>query len=101
MPAYLLFLREGAVKDPAKFMDYQMAMQANGPKVKMNPLVVYGATTPLEGEAPDGVVLLQFDTVDDAKAWYHSAEYQAAIQHRFKAADYRVMIIEGFTMPAQ
>ena len=101
MPAYLLFVRESAVKDPAAMMDYQMAMQANGPKVKMNPLIVYGAATPLEGEAPDGVVLLQFDNAADAKAWYHSEEYEAAKQHRFKAADYRVMLIEGFTMPGQ
>jgi uncharacterized protein (DUF1330 family) len=101
MPAYILFIREGAVKDPAKFMDYQMAMQANGPKVKMNPLIVYGAQTQLEGAPADGVVLLQFDTIDDAKAWYHSPEYQAAAQHRFKAADYRAVIIEGFTMPGQ
>jgi uncharacterized protein (DUF1330 family) len=101
MPAYLLFVREGAVKDEAKFMEYQMAMQANGPKVMMNPLIVYGASTPLEGTAPDGVVLLQFDTAENAKAWYHSPEYEAAKQHRFKAADYRVTLIEGFTMPGQ
>lgn len=101
MPAYLLFIREGAVKDEAKFMDYQMAMQANGPKVAMNPLIVYGASTPLEGASPDGVVLLQFDTAEAAKAWYHSPEYEAAKQHRFKAADYRVTLIDGFTMPGQ
>lgn len=101
MPAYLLFIREGAVKDSAAMMDYQMAMQANGPKTPMNPLIVYGGTTPIEGTAPDGVVLLQFDNAADANAWYHSAEYEAARQHRFKAADYRVMLIEGFTMPGQ
>jgi uncharacterized protein (DUF1330 family) len=57
--------------------------------------VVYGAQTPLEGEAPDGVVILKFDSTEDAKAWYYSPAYQEAVVHRLKAADYRGVIVEG------
>ena len=49
----------------------------------------------LEGEAPDGVVMLEFPTVEDAKAWYFSPGYQAAAQHRKKGANYRVILVEG------
>ena len=49
----------------------------------------------LEGEAPDGVVMLEFPTVEDAKAWYFSPGYQAAAQHRKKGAHYRVILVEG------
>jgi uncharacterized protein (DUF1330 family) len=42
---------------------------------------------------------LQFPTVEDAKAWYHSPGYQAAAVHRRKGADYRAVIVEGFTLP--
>jgi uncharacterized protein (DUF1330 family) len=49
----------------------------------------------LEGEAADGNVLLEFPTADDARAWYHSDEYQAAAEHRKLAAHYRAFLVEG------
>jgi uncharacterized protein (DUF1330 family) len=65
------------------------------PKLQLKPLVVYGKMEALEGKAPDGIILLQFPTVADAKAWYNSPDYQAAIPHRLNAADYRAVIVEG------
>jgi uncharacterized protein (DUF1330 family) len=65
------------------------------PKLQLKPLVVYGALEPLEGKAPDGIVMLEFPTVEAAKAWYNSPEYQAAVPHRLKAADYRAVIVQG------
>ena len=62
---------------------------------KLKPLVVYGNMETLEGEAPDGVVMLEFPTVEDAKAWYFSPGYQAAAEHRKKGANYRVILVEG------
>jgi uncharacterized protein (DUF1330 family) len=61
----------------------------------MKPLVVYGKMEVLEGQAPDGIVMLQFPSVVAARAWYQSPDYQAAIPHRQKAADYRAVIVEG------
>jgi len=65
------------------------------PDPKLTPLVLYGAMESLEGEAPDGVVILQFPTVEDAKTWYHSPGYQAAVPHRKEGANYRAFIVEG------
>ena len=41
------------------------------------------------------VLPLEFPTVADAQAWYQSPAYQAALPHRKKAADYRVIIVQG------
>ena len=49
----------------------------------------------LEGPEVQGVVILEFPTVADAKAYYDSPAYREAREHRFKAADYRVLIVEG------
>ena len=54
-----------------------------------------GATEAVEGKAPDGMIVVEFPTVEDAKAWYNSPGYQAALPHRIKAADYRAMIVQG------
>lgn len=99
MPAYMLFLREKPVVDPAALAAYSQANRAAAgefrEKYGIKPLIVYGATEALEGEAPDGMVLLEFPTAADARAWYASPEYQAALKHRKLAADYRALIIEG------
>jgi uncharacterized protein (DUF1330 family) len=95
MPAYLLFIREGAVRDQAEMDIYRSHTRKLAPDPKLNPLAVYGAIEALEGKPADGVVLLQFPTVEDARAWYESPGYQAAVPHRLKAADYRAMIIQG------
>jgi uncharacterized protein (DUF1330 family) len=44
-------------------------------------------------------LILEFDSVDAAKAWYESADYQAAIPLRQKAGEANVAIVSGFEMP--
>jgi uncharacterized protein (DUF1330 family) len=95
MSAYLIFIREGAILDPSEMERYRGSNRATPPLPRPTPLVVYGDIEALEGEAPDGVVMLQFASVDDAKAWYFSPAYQSAVPHRMKAADYRVFIVAG------
>jgi uncharacterized protein (DUF1330 family) len=96
VPAYMIFLRDEAVHDPAEFAEYQRLNRENrDPSSPMEPLVVYGDIEALEGEAPDGIVMLKFPTVEDARAWYDRPAYQEALQHRLRAADYRAMIVQG------
>ena len=99
MPAYMIFTREGPVTDQAEMGTYSGMNQANAAswaeKFKLKPLAIYGALETFEGDAPDGVVLLEFPTADDARGWYNSPEYQAAMQHRLKGATYRVTLVEG------
>ena len=57
--------------------------------------MIYGGTEALEGDAPDGVIVLELPTMDDAREWYNNPDYQAAIPFRQKAADYEMYIVEG------
>lgn len=95
MPAYMLFIRETPIRDANEMAIYSEKNRANPRDPNLTPMVIYGAIEALEGEAPDGVVMLKFPTVADAKAWYHSPAYQAAAVHRRNGADYRAMIVEG------
>jgi len=41
------------------------------------------------------VVVLEFPTMDQARKWYHSADYAPALAMRLKAAKNRMIIVEG------
>jgi uncharacterized protein (DUF1330 family) len=95
MAAYLVFIREGAVRDADAMAEYSKRARAAGGEVKATPLVAYGAIEGVEGEPADGMVIMQFDTVEEAKAWYNRPGYLDAVPHRQKGADYRVMVVQG------
>ena len=58
-------------------------------------LVFYGQQQVLEGPDTEGVVILELPSVEAARAWYESPAYQTAREHRFKGANYRVLLVEG------
>ena len=64
------------------------------------PLVVGPPAEVTEGEwFGTQTILLEFESVEAAKAWYNSAEYQEAIPLRQAAADANLAIFAGFEMP--
>lgn len=97
MPAYMIFVRDEPVRDADEMAEYQRKnREPNDDRpYAMKPLVVYGETIGVEGAAPDGVIMLEFPTIEEAQAWYNSPGYQAALPHRLKAADYRAFIVQG------
>ena len=95
MPTYIIFIREGAVFNTDEMAKYQAANRVGPRNPDIKPLSVYGAIETLEGDAPDGIILLEFPNADAAKAWYYSDAYQAAMQHRKLAASYRAIMFEG------
>jgi len=99
MPAYLILTREEPVQNAEAMSKYQKINRENSEYFKqqygLTPLVVYGRLETLEGNSPDGMVILQFPTMTDAKAWYNSTNYQAALPFRKKAASHRAILIEG------
>ena len=95
MAVYIVFIREGEIVDAEAMARYQSGNRA-GPPSGMKPLAVYGAMETFEGEAADGVVILEFPDKEAAKAWYFSEEYQERAKHRIQAAPYRCMMVEGF-----
>jgi uncharacterized protein (DUF1330 family) len=95
MSAYLIFTRESKIRDQAAYDTYAAKGAAAGDGHDASLLVLYGAHQVLEGADVDGVVLVQFPTVEEAKAFYNSPAYQEALPHRMKSADYRVILVEG------
>jgi uncharacterized protein (DUF1330 family) len=54
-----------------------------------------GALTALEGEAPPRFVIIAFDSVEKARAWYNSPAYQRLAPIRQKASKSTLFIAEG------
>lgn len=94
MAAYVILIRE-KLRDEAAMKRYAEAAGAARGDHKITPLAFYGAHEVAEGPDADGVVILSFPTMDEAKAWYESPAYTEAKAHRFQAADYRVIFVEG------
>jgi len=94
MSAYVIFIRDNTVDEHemARYADKAAGAVDGHP---LTPRAFYGAVETLEGDAAEGVVILEFPDMAAAKAWYHSPEYQDARQHRLKGANYRVILTEG------
>jgi uncharacterized protein (DUF1330 family) len=58
-------------------------------------LARFGPCEVLEGPGVEGVAILEFSTLAEAKTWYASPAYQEASQHRFRGGDYSAVIVEG------
>lgn len=96
MATYMIFIREGEVVDQAAMDAYRQGNRGGGSAgAGMKPLVVYGSMETFEGDAPDGIVVLEFPNADAAKAWYFSEDYQARAKLRQQAAPYRCVMVEG------
>lgn len=94
MAAYIIFIRQ-STSDTGELRTYEDLAIPTLDGQPVTPLTVYGALSVLEGPAPEGVVVLQFPSVEEARAWYDSPAYQAAAQHRKAGAVYNVFIAEG------
>ena len=56
----------------------------------------------LEGEwHGNQTVVLEFESVEAARAWYESPAYQEAVPLRHAAADCNAVIVAGFEVPAR
>ncbi len=93
MSAYVIHIRNRTI-DPKHFETYYPLTQ----KVKVDNVEVLakgGNFEVLEGDPAETVVILRFPSMAAAREWYESPEYQAALPHRMRAADYRTILVEG------
>jgi uncharacterized protein (DUF1330 family) len=95
MAAYIVFTRE-KMRDPEAYELYREKSRPVNAAHPLKPLALYGQHEVLEGPAIEGAVILEFPSMDAARAYYRSEAYQDAVKHRFLGADYRVFIVEGF-----
>jgi uncharacterized protein (DUF1330 family) len=47
------------------------------------------------GPTPEGIAIAEFPSMEEARRWYDSPAYHAAIQHRLNGAINRGLIVEG------
>ncbi len=94
MTAFVIFIRN-RVTDPPEMEAYAVKAKLARGDHRIAPLAFYGAVEVLEGPAADGAVILAFDDMAAAHAWYYSPAYQEARKHRLRGADYRVILTDG------
>lgn len=94
MPAYVI--ANVTVKDPVRYEEYRRlvapSLEAYGGRF----IVRGGRVEPLEGEwRPARLVVVEFPSVEQARAWWHSPEYSAAKAIRQAASEGTLLILEG------
>lgn len=94
MPAYFISFRDN-MKDAARYAAYGQKAGASLAGRDARVVVANGPLTPVEGAPPDGVVIIEFPSVEAARAWYDSPEYQAVVGERLAATEGRAVIVEG------
>jgi uncharacterized protein (DUF1330 family) len=94
MATYIVFTRE-STQDQAELDAYQADVAKSFAGHPIRILAAYGPQQALEGSAPEGVVIAEFPDTSSARAWYDSPAYQTVVQHRFKGATYRAVLVEG------
>ena len=94
MTAYVI--AEVDVHDAATFEEYRKLVPATIAQYGGRYAVRGGACETKEGGwTPKRVVVLEFPTVAQANAWYHSPEYAPALALRHKSAHSKMVIVEG------
>ena len=94
MPAYMVFIRETTL-DQSELDAYASKVRATMEGHPLKVLAAYGRHVTLEGPEVEGVVVAEFPTIEEARAWYDGPAYQDVARHRFRGAVYRGLIVEG------
>lgn len=85
------------VTDALKFQDYRALAQIAVTKFGGRYLVRGGKSETLEGDwQPERLVVVEFPSLEVARQFYDSPEYVAARKARAGAADFDMLVIEGY-----
>lgn len=96
---YIIFTED--VRDPDALSAYAKAAVPTVLASGGRPIIAGGAADVLEGEwHGHQTVLIEWDSVEAARAWYDSPEYQAIIGQRHASAHSNAAIFAGFEMPS-
>ncbi|HZD20048.1 MAG TPA: DUF1330 domain-containing protein [Burkholderiales bacterium] len=94
MPAYIIAMVN--ITNPEKYQEYAKRAGPANAKHGSRFLVRGGKKHTLEGDIPfERIVVSEFPSVEAAKKFYHSPEYQEARKHRLGACDFQMVIVEG------
>ena len=94
MAAYIIATIE--VTDPEKFEVYRGQVPATIEKHGGRYLARGGEVSVVEGDQPERrTVVLEFDSLEQAKGWYYSDDYAGPKELRIASTISNVMIVEG------
>ncbi|MCC6419222.1 MAG: DUF1330 domain-containing protein [Gemmataceae bacterium] len=94
MAGYII--AEVNVTDPVRYEEYRKQVLATVEAYGGAFRVRGGRSEGLEGTPPAGrLVVLEFPTYEQAKAWYESPEYAGPKALRQATSDGRVLLVEG------
>jgi uncharacterized protein (DUF1330 family) len=94
VPAYVMANVE--VTDPLRYEDYKRMVPPTIAKYGGRFIVRGGRCEVLEGEwRPNRLVLLEFPSAEQARAWWHSPEYADARALRQATSSGTLLILEG------
>lgn len=95
MTAYVVV--EVEVTDPATYEEYKKLTPASLASYGGRFIVRGGAWETLEGDwKPNRTVVLEFPSAEQAKAWWNSPGYAKAKAIRQRAANTKMIVLEGF-----
>jgi uncharacterized protein (DUF1330 family) len=97
MPVAGYIIAEVNVTDPERYEEYRRqvegAIAAYGGRYKVRG----GKSESLEGDPPRGrLVVLEFDSYEQARAWYDSEEYAGPKQLRKDTSTGRLILVDGY-----
>ena len=94
MPGYMI--ADVNVTDPEGFEEYRKLVSATIEAYGGRYVVRGGATDTIEGDwSPSRLVIVEFDSVEQAKAWYYSEEYAGPKEMRHNSATTNAIFAEG------
>jgi uncharacterized protein (DUF1330 family) len=94
MPAYLI--NDMDVTDPQLLEEYKKLSPPTVAQYGGKFLARGGTVETLEGDwAPKRLVILEFPSVEQAKAWVNSTEYATARRLRQQASRSNVIVVDG------
>jgi uncharacterized protein (DUF1330 family) len=94
MAAYIVVQVD--VKDPERYADYRTMVPPTLEKFGGRFIIRGGRTETLEGDwAPKRFVIVEFPSVEQAKAWWASREYADAKALRQATAETQMIVAEG------
>ena len=94
MSAYVIVELE--ITDPDKFGEYRELVPATIEQYGGRYIVRGGGIEVLEGDwNPQRIVVLEFESTEQAKKWIDSDEYKPVKQMRFDSANTKLILVEG------
>ena len=94
MAAYLVVDIE--ITNPTQFEEYKKLAPAAIAKYGGRYVIRGGAYEAVEGIwKPERLTIVEFDSMEKAKAFYHSPEYAVAIKARAGAANFNALVVQG------